>query len=703
MAPVVAELASRDYRHRQMARSRCPDTGETVFSWALDGEVIISPYSGRQYIQGSVGYFGPQARDAEGRITRFGGDSLKVGLLPAMASLLENESDAEARAFAAIPGNLHQQYHFAAINWARFLGLFGDSMGTEWGSAFAAHVAAYREEASPINRPGEFVRLSHPHCLVGQPGEILGGNRTDGGTENHKLMWRTSALLYAEMLPPEALISGLPTGEARALTEGMLRDFLARLLTTGNGEYDSTIYYPYIVHGLLNLYDFSPREETRALAKAILDTYLAIYALKSFNGALAGPQKRGFSWGADHPEHFDALFWGWCAATTARPQGADRTYSLHQATSRYRPNALIHRLATKDVELPFTAFLRRPDIRLEREGIVLETFHASHSFALGSAILRDIEIPSQETRWVLSVRTDEGPALITGGHPTWREPMGVSMHDQTAQADNVLLLLTAPNAGHLVEPPPGELQYWTYSPDPPPPSQERQEISIDRPALRPYARPRDRAFPFPRAWIMAPDSATSWLYVSRRLNIAHEADDLIILEGPETWVVVRPFGGEWGWILRDDVPELAGSHFGRRQREALRNFRILAVDRLPGGFALEVLEKAQHGSLADLLADAPDEPAAVLDTRDPARSTVHHRAKGGSTLTLASPSRSLEPRITLGDSAPLDFDSWADGQIVQSPFLTVGDGGLRLRCGSEGYEMRLSSERHPFWHPLPLM
>ncbi len=697
MADVVPVLAQRGYLRRQMSRSRCPDTGYSVFSWALPGEDVVSPYTGSVYTQEGTGYFGPRRRDADGRIDRFGGDSLKHGLIPPTARLLLDPEDRAALGFVRIPGNLHQQYHFAAINWARFLGLQGERMDGAWQADFARHVAAYREASSPINRPGEFVPLTYPHDLVGEAGEPLGGNRTDGGTENHKLMWRTSGLLYAELLPEGAEISGYTPEEARDRTRAALTGYLARLLETGNGEYNSTIYYPYIVHGLLNLYDFSPHAETRKLAKAILDYYMAVYALKSFNGYLSGPQKRGFSWGSAVSEHFDALFWGWCAATTARPDGEDRMYSLHQATSAYRPNALIHRLASKDVPLPFTARMTRPCIRMERAGVALETLHVSRSFALGSAVLRDIEVPSQETRWILNVRAEGGAALITGGHPQWREPMGVTPHDQVAQAGGAAVLLTSPNEGHLVEPPPGQLQYFTYSPEPGPEA-ESGGAAAERAALRPYARPRNRAFPFPRAWTMAPASAVSWLYVSRRFGIVHEEDAFLVLAAPDTWVVVLPFGGEWGWLLRDEVPELGGTAAGRRQRDALRDFRVLAVDRLPGGFALEAMERADHPRLDDLLETVRGRASVAVRAHDGGAAAVF-TAPGGRTIALDSPARDLTPSVEV-DGGALDFGDWTHGLAVDSPFLRVGGGAMRLVIEGTGYEVTLSPDGVPAWRTV---
>ena len=123
--------------------------------------------------------------------------------------------------------------------------------------------------------------LSRPHNLVGEEGKLLGGNSFDGGTENHKTMWRTSALLYSQICPDSAKVSGYTPREAERLSKEMLRDYLRRILQVGNGEYDSEVYYPHSIQAFLNLYDFSPDPETRLLAKFALDYYFVTYGLKS--------------------------------------------------------------------------------------------------------------------------------------------------------------------------------------------------------------------------------------------------------------------------------------------------------------------------------------------------------------------------------------------------------------------------------------
>jgi hypothetical protein len=120
MQPMVERIAAHGFGVRSLAPSKCPDTRAAVKTWAVEGETIISPYTGRAYIQGPTGYFGPKSRNEKGEIIAFGGDPLKYDLPPATATMILNPNDQQARGFLSIPGNMRQQYHFACKNWARF-------------------------------------------------------------------------------------------------------------------------------------------------------------------------------------------------------------------------------------------------------------------------------------------------------------------------------------------------------------------------------------------------------------------------------------------------------------------------------------------------------------------------------------------------------------------------------------------------------
>ena len=143
VAATVPALAQQEFAKRSLALSKCPDTGLPVRTFAVEGEEIISPYTGRRYLQGPTGFFGPKERGADGRITRFGGDPMKFELPPAAARLLLDPTNMQARAILSIPGNMVQQYHFACVNWCRFYPLLADKMGEAWDKEFREAVALY--------------------------------------------------------------------------------------------------------------------------------------------------------------------------------------------------------------------------------------------------------------------------------------------------------------------------------------------------------------------------------------------------------------------------------------------------------------------------------------------------------------------------------------------------------------------------------
>ena len=92
-----------------------------------------------------------------------GGDPGKYLPGPAMAKLMRDPDDAQARRFMNDERSYREHYHFAAVNWARFLPLFGDALTPETKTKLA-------------QQAGRFTAY-------------LNG----GGTENHKTMWWTSA------------------------------------------------------------------------------------------------------------------------------------------------------------------------------------------------------------------------------------------------------------------------------------------------------------------------------------------------------------------------------------------------------------------------------------------------------------------------------------------------------------------------------
>jgi len=530
-AATVPAIAQQEFAKRSLALSQCPDTGLPVRTFAVAGEEIFSPYTGRRYQQGPTGYFGPQARGADGRITRFGGDPMKFELPPATARLLVEPTNVAARAFLSIPGNMVQQYHFACVNWCRFYPLLADQMGDAWKKEFAEAVATYREGRKPSDGEREYTATKpFAHDLVGEEREFFGGNVADGGTENHKTMWRTSGLLYSQILGPDAKVSGYTAAEAERITTKVLTRGWQDILQLGNGEWDSSSYYPWQIRGFLNLYDFSPKAETRALAQFALDYFFATYGLKLFNGTFIGAQKRGFVSG--HGMHgMDNMLWAYAPRTTM--PATNIVLSLHQATTKYRPNRVIANIISKNVPLPFEAQMARPTYHLKDTNASQETFYCDKGFALGSVALTMEDNPTQQTVWSLGCRHPGGTFVFGGGQPKFRSPVGHSPFTQVVQKRGALIVLTAGN-----------------------------ELTPVTAAER---------------WEKAATAAESWLFVPKGVKIVTDEPDWIVLDAGEAWVTVRPIGEAHLWMPGKDK---------------MADYNILVVPGRQSGYVVEAVSKA---------------------------------------------------------------------------------------------------------------
>ncbi len=680
--------ATPDIVTRAMARATCPDTGILFPTWAVEGEEITSPFTGRRFTQGNTGYFGPKSRDAEGRIAAFGGDPLKYALPPATARILLDQTPApvsveEVKAYLSIPGNLRQQYHFAASNWARFLPLVGDQMSPEWHDAFRQAVATYAESRRPSDGAREHAPMANPLNLVGDPAQHLGG----GGTENHKIMFRTSALLYAQWFPEGSLISGHSQAQTKAIAGGVLRDYVRKLHSIGNGEYQSTIYFPHSIQPLLNLYDFSPDPSTRRMAKAALDYYVAVYALKTFNGVHTGAKRRGWVEGNVLGE-MDTMLWLWAGGTpgytTARIDRERTHVSLHQLTSSYRPNPALLALAAKDVPLPFEAELAYPDYAMSAPTRHVETFYASHHFALGSVQVDVVNNSAQQGTWSLNVRTPEGSLILGGGQPRWLTPGGHSPYDQWVQKRGALLFVSGPTEKKPGEPAP--LAYVPGSLEGPVGYSRQAAFSGPR---TPVVAPETQDLPSLEAFFAAaPASAASWLWIPREA-VVHARGDRYILETPDTWVVISPLQPGAFWIDPPDRRWLARNRLPA-DLQRLRDHKILVFPGDLNGFALEAVERRSFPTIERLDRAARPRLSGL---------TATYRSLAGDELSLRYQPAELRPAARI-NGQDVDWSRWAGGGHIASGPLTIKDGILTVRTDAAAYTVDYTGEE-PVWRAAP--
>lgn len=686
MAPMLQRIAAQDFGKRSLATSKCPDTGLPVRVWAVEGETIFSPYTGRAYTQGPTGYFGPKARNDNGDIIAFGGDPLKYDLPPATAALLLNPDDDRAKAFLSIPGNLRQQYHFACKNWARFFPLLKEQMGPDWQNDFYYYVGRYSESRRPSDGDRQWLPLSEPHNLIGEPGELLGGNPKDGGTENHKTMWRTSGLLYSQLFPDTAWVSGVPVDEAEEINEGMISDYLQRILQTGNGEYDSQVYYPHTIEAFLNLYDFTPDADTRELAQFALDYYFATYGLKVIDGAIAGPQKRGYLTGGT-PNEMEIMQWGFFNHTSRDMR--DVATTIQQATTTYRPNQIIWDIVRKNIPLPFEAKMSRPFYHMDHPHAFAERFYCSESYGMGNMQMTIVDNPNQQMVWSLVARGTDGPLCFSGGHPMRGSTSGHSPYTQTLQSNGTLILLSAPtrilnDVDTLIAP--------TYSKSDRPnlwhlpegeqgPAFElrnRQKYGKDE--LHPLEFPQaESAQAYNQFWQQVKGSACSWLYFPAKLEPVR-VNELWCFAANQTYVAVRPLTSESRIVA---PPTDLIENMDRQPKRFFQDYSLLVFPGDTSGFVLETEEASEFASLQDFAAAVQQK--SKLDT---AALTSHmqlsYTSLKGDVMDMQYRAEGLRCAARINGEVQ-DWDNFTDGAVYTSPYITVKNGRMEINNGESRY------------------
>lgn len=355
-----------------------------------------------------------------------GGDPGKYLPGHAMAKLLLGHDDPDIVRLYNDDRSVREHYHFAAMNWGRFLPIFGPHILTEAKQAeLAERIAAYTAYHS------------------------------GGGTENHVTQWR----MQLPVLPHYVVGSGQVGRRSREdilnFGKEWLRNYVRGIYEGGNGEWDSSTYLIFTMNGLLNIYDFAKDEEVRLIAKAGLDWFTTAYALKYRDGLFTAPMQRGF---VDRPHGSETdqtgfLWFGSRAELTAADTRPFR-YAVHAATSAYRPNEVLFNLAHKQLPgLPVTFHNTKPNYwgttGRPRPSVHHETFHISRTFSLGSLWNGQ---GSQISRMGLVVDSPAGGVAFSGGHPRSSDHQGrktgigfgsgTSRYTQTMQSDNTLISLS---------------------------------------------------------------------------------------------------------------------------------------------------------------------------------------------------------------------------------------------------------------------
>ncbi len=669
IAGMMNRLAKIGFGERSKSVAKCPDTGLPVYTWALEGEAITSPYTGRKFIQGPTGYFGAKERDAQGRITSFGGDPLKYDLPPATAALLLNANEEKAKWFLSIPGNQRQQYHFAAKNWARFYGLLSPVLSKEWKDGFYAAIAAYSEKRRPSDGPRENLPMSVAHNLVGEPGHLLGGNKLDGGTENHKTMWRTSALVYAQLLPADSKISGYSLKEAEQLTSGMLYDFLQRISYVGNGEYDSQMYYPHSIEAYLNLFDFSKNPLYKTIAHATLDFYLATYGLKVIDGTIAGAQKRGFL-ATEKPNEMETMLWTWGIKNSRSIPDSAKLSTIQQITSGYRPNKVLYNILNKNIPLPFEAKMNRPSYHADKSAQFKETFYCSQSYGMGSVAMNSIDNPTQQTIWSLVAKGTSGPLCFGAAQPMFLNPAGHSPYTQTLQKKSAIVIMSGQTDTQPVLRPTEEEKI-------------RQDKAKDK--LKLLASPEKGNANTAAFFTKAPTTAATWFFIPKDITSMEETTQGIFIQANNTLLFIKPLTTDYYWLKfaeseLDSLPEVA-------KLKVLKQYHILVSSGNLSGFVAEAAELKDYGTVAQFKA-AVQRNTRIDLAKFQKNKQVTYRSLEGNLLQMKYEPGRLRCSGKI-DGKKVDYNTWANGSVYESPYVNIGNGLMQFSDGIDGYSIDL--------------
>lgn len=221
---------------------------------------------------------------------------------------------------------------------------------------------------------------------------------TGEGTENHVNMSRPSAWVLASEAARLGIggFSGQPftaTERAQQMREWMLA-WSQRIYEVGIGEWDSGTYHMVSLQGWLTAFDYAHTERgwdpgIQAAARAVIDFYAAVLAIKHVNYHIAGGESRSGRNFTRMDNGTAYLAYLWFADTEAPPPGAWRGNQAQEAVfaaiSAYRPPLALVQLARRAIDTPETYHALKPSYLLQEAGQSVEVVHIGPGYTLGSA------------------------------------------------------------------------------------------------------------------------------------------------------------------------------------------------------------------------------------------------------------------------------------------------------------------------------
>ncbi len=358
-----------------------------------------------------------------------GGDPGKYVMGAAIAKLLLDPKDAMAMQYMNDERSYKEHYHFAAVNWARFYPIFHEVLKQETKQKFAEKASRYTA----------YLKI--------------------GGTENHKTMCYTSALVLPYYMEGKNIGNVAYDKALKRMKDDFLKPYVKGLYMAGQGEWDSNTYWLFSVNGMMNIYDFSKDEEARLLARAALDWYVAGYALKYRDGLFHGPNQRGFK---EKPvesiaDQVGYLWWG-TNDSSEKEVNTNSRHAMHALTSSWRPNRILSNIATKKLGgLPAEQKNSKPNYWFGQgipyeAGVMPEVVYLSKHYTMGSVQADSWWESDQMTRFQIAASSDKGAVSWTGGHASnYKYGEGNGRYTQRFQRGRSYLCIASIVAGDPVQ------------------------------------------------------------------------------------------------------------------------------------------------------------------------------------------------------------------------------------------------------------
>ncbi len=478
-------------------------------------------------------------------------------------------------------------------------------------------------------------------------------NWNEDYTENHRiLLWSSLYLLAHEF--PSATWKWEEDGETLTLDstdahERVRAELLAygrSLFAMGHNEYLSPNYEGFKVSAWLNLLDFAPDEEMRAVAEAALLYHSSLLAHASFDEILMPPYSRNIGRPLDRTISAAAqwtmwMLWG-AGNRSADARREDPDYFL--TLSDWRPEPALKAIARGGIDRPYTFLAEQPAFFSQERGYMRRTTHRDPRFAVSSGVYRfdpeDLHLPGarqliDDAQFMIVWDSARPHRQIMAGDPYWRSASGIGWGDasspfmQTGQHENTaIVLFDIPG-----EDPWPDLQQWSGA---------RQDP------------------PLPLAQVRFPWAATYHL--------------------PENgWSFV-----EDGGVFVAIYPLQPGARYNRREMMDIGYATLTSQgttgERWQTGFVFEIATDDEFDSFDAFRAEVLQSTPAV----DWEAWTVAHTGTRGHTLEVVY-NTSLEPPDLAApdvfvDGTAIDFADWP---VMESPFVSLENHTLRLRRATD--------------------